>query len=183
MQNSLHTEQELLDGLAVSERKAVETIYQMHYPTVTKWIMGHGGQEQDAADIYQEAITVLYEKAQCEDFRLTCKIGTYLFAVAKNLWYKKAKEVQHTDVEEYDSTYEEDINAHKERELHFEQLENALDELGEPCRALLKAFYHKGKSMQEIADDFDYTNPNNAKTQKYKCLTRLKKIFFSTQVK
>jgi hypothetical protein len=36
--------------------------------------------------------------------------------------------------------------------------------------------------MQEIAADFGYTNPDNAKTQKYKCLMRLKKIFFSARV-
>jgi hypothetical protein len=33
--------------------------------------------------------------------------------------------------------------------------------------------------MQEIATDFKYTNADNAKTQKYKCLVRLKKIFFA----
>ena len=32
--------------------------------------------------------------------------------------------------------------------------------------------------MPEIADLFRYTNADNAKTQKYKCLVRLKKIFF-----
>lgn len=183
MQNSLHTELELLNGLAESKRFAVEEVYNAHYPTVTKWIISHGGQNVDAADIYQEAITVLYEKAQDEEFRLTCKIGTYLFAIAKNLWYKKVRDVATVEISEFEASYEDDINAHIEREQHYEQLDDALEELGEPCRSLLKAFYHKGKSMQEIAIDFEYTNPNNAKTQKYKCLARLRKLFFSTQVK
>jgi hypothetical protein len=33
--------------------------------------------------------------------------------------------------------------------------------------------------MQEICTEFGYTNADNAKTQKYKCLTRLKKLFFT----
>jgi hypothetical protein len=33
--------------------------------------------------------------------------------------------------------------------------------------------------MQEIAAAFGYTNADNAKNQKYKCLVRLKKIFFT----
>ena len=53
--------------------------------------------------------------------------------------------------------------------------------LGEPCRSLLRAYYHDDKSMQQIAVAFGYTNPDNAKTQKYKCLTRLKKIFFNAK--
>ena len=35
------------------------------------------------------------------------------------------------------------------------------------------------KSMEEIAKSFGYTNADNAKNQKYKCLMRLKKIFFT----
>jgi DNA-directed RNA polymerase specialized sigma24 family protein len=70
---------------------------------------------------------------------------------------------------------------HREREEHYAQLDAALDALGEPCRSLLRAFYHHDKSMQEIAAEFGYTNPDNAKTQKYKCLMRLKKIFFNAK--
>jgi hypothetical protein len=33
--------------------------------------------------------------------------------------------------------------------------------------------------MQELAAAFGYTNADNAKNQKYKCLMRLKKLFFS----
>ena len=33
--------------------------------------------------------------------------------------------------------------------------------------------------MNEIAGSFGYTNADNAKTQKYKCLVRLKKLFFA----
>jgi len=59
----------------------------------------------------------------------------------------------------------------------------ALDQVGEPCRTLLKDFYHNNKSMQEIATEFGYTNPDNAKTQKYKCLVRLRKLFYNMQAK
>jgi hypothetical protein len=51
--------------------------------------------------------------------------------------------------------------------------------LGEPCKSLLEAFYIQKRSMQEIATGFGYTNAENAKNQKYKCLMRLKKLFFS----
>jgi hypothetical protein len=34
--------------------------------------------------------------------------------------------------------------------------------------------------MPEIAASFGYTNAENAKTQKYKCLMRLKKLFFAS---
>lgn len=154
--------------------------------------MKNGGGEQDAADLFQEAMVVMFEKAQAENFRLTCKIGTYLFAISKHLWYKK-KQQQYKQPgllpdgagaeDGMDWAYEDDIKVHQEREIHYSQLDASLDQLGEPCRSLLKAFYHHDKSMVEIAADFGYTNPENAKTQKYKCLTRLRKIFHGVQAK
>lgn len=191
MHDQLHSEQELLKELATGERIATEQIYSKHYPIITKWIRNNGGTESDAADVYQEAMVILYEKAQTEDFRLTCKIGTYLFSISKNLWYKKINKSQKQPdslsepgfEEKLDRAYEDDINVHHERENHFRQLDDALEQLGEPCSSLLKAFYQQDKSMTEIALQFGYTNPDNAKTQKYKCLTRLKKLFYGVQAK
>ena len=36
--------------------------------------------------------------------------------------------------------------------------------------------------MQELADVFGYHNPDNAKNQKYKCMNRLRKLFFNQKV-
>lgn len=186
------TEQELLAELAAGNRAATEEVYNRHYPVITRWIQKNGGTIPDAADVYQEAIVVLYEKAQNEGFRLSCKIGTYLFAVSKNLWYKKVQKLQKEPGNlpdgagqdgRTDWAYEDDIKAHQEREIYYSQLNSALDQIGEPCSSLLKAFYQHDKSMQEIATEFGYTNTDNAKTQKYKCLNRLRKLFYGVQAK
>jgi len=178
---TLDTELQTLDALAKGSRQATEQVYRQHSKIVIGWIVQNGGEASDAEDVFQEAMVVLFEKAQAAEFRLTCKIGTYLFAVSKHLWYKKIKQNQrvsfNTEPEE-NIAYEEDITGHEERELHYEQLNWALDKLGEPCRSLLKAFYQSEKSMQQIAADFGYTNADNAKTQKYKCLNRLRKLFY-----
>jgi RNA polymerase sigma factor (sigma-70 family) len=191
VQYSLHNEQFLLERLAVNDRKATELVYREHYKPVMTWIQARGGATEDAADVFQEAMLILFQKAQQEDFRLSCRIGTYLVAVAKFIWYKKLQLQQRQpdfllpgagEEEGPDHAYEDDLKVQEEREAHFDQLGIAMEELGEPCRSLLRAFYHEDKSMQEIALQFGYTNPDNAKTQKYKCLTRLKKLFYSSQV-
>lgn len=181
MYQALQTEQQLLDALANSNRQATELIYRQHSKIVIAWIVQNGGDAVDAEDIFQEAMVILFEKSQSASFRLSCKIGTYLFAVCKHLWYKKWKRGQRTvlgDDFTQEKAYEDDIVGHEERELHFEQLDQALDKIGEPCRTLLRAFYMQNKSMQDIAAQFGYTNADNAKTQKYKCLNRLRKLFY-----
>jgi RNA polymerase sigma factor (sigma-70 family) len=74
---------------------------------------------------------------------------------------------------------EEDIEEHERRDEEFELMEKAISNLGEPCKSLIEAFYIQKRNMQDIASQFGYTNADNAKNQKYKCLMRLKKIFFA----
>ena len=61
-------------------------------------------------------------------------------------------------------------------------MNQSLENLGEPCAALIKDFYVNKLSMDEIAEKFGYTNSDNAKNQKYKCLQRLKRYFFDNRL-
>jgi DNA-directed RNA polymerase specialized sigma24 family protein len=74
---------------------------------------------------------------------------------------------------------EEDLEIHEKRNTDFAIMERALNSLGEPCRSLIEGFYIKKLDMQALSKEFGYTNADNAKTQKYKCLMRLKKLFFA----
>ena len=74
---------------------------------------------------------------------------------------------------------ENEIEEHERVNVEFEIMEKALINLGEPCKSLLEAYYLQKQNMQVIAANFGYTNADNAKNQKYKCLMRLKKIFFT----
>jgi DNA-directed RNA polymerase specialized sigma24 family protein len=77
---------------------------------------------------------------------------------------------------------EDELEKIAEKEQILTRLEDAVEKLGEPCSSLIKAFYLEKQNMQNIADRFGYTNAENAKTQKYKCFMRLKKIFFDNTI-
>jgi len=178
-----NNEKILLQGLARNDRKAVETIYRDNYGMVQALIINNNGSTDDARDVFQEAMIVLYEKARSGTFELQCQIKTYMYSVSRRLWLKKLQQSKRftTDFGDPDSVVpvEDDLEDHLKRDQEFGMMEKAILGLGEPCKSLLEAFYIEKKNMQEIAADFGYTNAENAKTQKYKCLMRLKKIFFS----
>ena len=81
------------------------------------------------------------------------------------------------DFQEY-SPVEDEVEQYAERDIQFGKMQSALQLLGEPCKTIIEDFYINNRSMQEICENFGYTNADNAKTQKYKCLQRLKKLFF-----
>ena len=176
-------ESALLEGLAANDKKSVETIYQQNYNMVQSLIINNNGSPDDAKDIFQEAMIVLYEKARSGTFELNCQIKTYVYSVSRRLWLKRLQQLNRDsaplgDIESI-VPVEEEIEGHEQRNAEFEMMEKAINSLGEPCKSLLEAYYLQKQNMQVIAANFGYTNSDNAKNQKYKCLMRLKKIFFT----
>ena len=181
--NTSEQEQILLQGLATNDKSAIETIYRENYSTIQSFIVKNNGYPDDARDIFQEAMIVLFEKVTSGSFELTCQIKTYLYSVCRRLWLKRLQQLQrfNPSVENVEETVavEDELEAHEKRNADLILMENALTKIGEPCKSLLESYYLQKKSMPEIAEFFGYTNADNAKTQKYKCLVRLKKIFFA----
>jgi RNA polymerase sigma factor (sigma-70 family) len=176
-------EQALLQGLARNDKNAVETIYRDNYNMIQSLIINNNGSADDAKDLFQEAIIVLYEKLKPGNFELNCQIKTYLYSVCKRLWLKRLQQTSRflTPSNGLENTVpvDDDLEEYGKRDKEFEVMNKAMGQLGEPCKSLLEAYYLQKKNMQDIAADFGYTNADNAKNQKYKCLIRLKKIFFT----
>ena len=172
----------LLQGLARQDKKAIESIYKENFGLIQALVLNNSGSVDDAKDIFQEAMIVLYQKVQSGSFELNCQLKTFVYSVCRRLWLKRLMhQNRYTLYENHDQfvVVDEAVEDHDEKAAAFGLMEKAMNGLGEPCRSLLEAFYLQKKGMQEIAADFGYTNADNAKTQKYKCLMRLKKLFFS----
>jgi RNA polymerase sigma factor (sigma-70 family) len=181
--STLEEEKLLLKGLAANDKQAIETIYRDNYAMIQAFILNNSGSHDDARDIFQEAMIVLFEKARTETFELSSQLKTYIYSVCRRLWLKKLNQMNRysgrLDNMEETIPVDEDMELHEKRDTDFTLMENAMSKIGEPCKSLLDAYYIQKKHMQEIAADFGYTNADNAKTQKYKCLMRLKKLFFA----
>ncbi|WP_033563336.1 RNA polymerase sigma factor [Sphingobacterium sp. SYP-B4668] len=177
-------DQEIVDGILAGDNLALDAIYKLYYPSISHMILQNNGSEEEAKDIFQEAVIVLYDKVTFGNFELKSKLKTYLYSICRRLWLKQLNRsgasYATNDINDYQDTlqYEDDIAKHEEQDLKFSQMEAAMNKLGEPCKTILQDFYINNHSMQEICEKFGYTNTDNAKTQKYKCLQRLKKLFF-----
>ena len=181
--STIEQEQLLLKGLAQSDKASVEAIYRENYAIIQSFILNNNGSADDARDIFQEAMVVLYEKSRNTTFSLNCQIRTYIYSICRRLWLKRLQQLSKfgTQAESLEEVVavEEEIEEHEKRNADFLLMENSMGKIGEPCKSLLDAYYLQKKSMQDIAAEFGYTNADNAKTQKYKCLIRLKKLFFT----
>ena len=173
----------LLEGIAAEDRNSVEQLYRQHYIMIQTMVLANAGTKDDAADLFQETVIVLYEKIKNGSFELNCLLKTFLYSIARRLWLKKLQQQQRfisqPDGLEESVPVEDEIENHLKLQNDFFIMESAMNKVGEPCKSLLQAYYLQKKHMNVIAQEFGYTNADNAKTQKYKCLVRLKKLFFA----
>jgi RNA polymerase sigma factor (sigma-70 family) len=179
------TDNEYVEGLRLSDNAVIRAVYKKFYPAIMRMVLNNNGTEQEAKDVFQESILVLYHHVQNQNFILSCALQTYLYSVAKRLWLKQLSKKSGTlklDERFYEggdfANAENEVGVYEEREQNLDRMHESIGQLGEPCKTLLEDFYMVRLGMDEIAEKFGYTNADNAKNQKYKCLQRLKKIFF-----
>ncbi len=167
------TDQEIIDSIKEGrDEKALLKLYQF-FPSIQKFLLNTGASKDEALDIYQDALFLLCKKVRQGDFKLSARLSTYLFGVAKFLWKEELlKKNKHVALD-FDLPQEELLEL-KEQEQKMNLAEKVLNELGEKCLQILQAFYQEGLRMESIASRFGFGTEKSAKNQKYKCLERAK---------
>lgn len=181
------TDSQFIDGLRTNSNEVLTALYKKYYNIVLKLIVSNNGTQEEAQDIYQETIIIVFENVKKPEFELNCQLQTYIYSIAKRLWLKQLKKNGKTFLfkegeEEEVADVTNDLSEHFKKEDNIFKMNQSMELLGEPCNTIITDFYVLKLSMDDIAEKFGYTNSDNAKTQKYKCLQRLKKYFFEKQV-
>lgn len=137
-------------------------------------------QEETAADIFQDAVITLYWNVKQEKLtELTSSLKTYLFAIGKNLALKKIKKDKKLVIDDEVTGLNASVT-YSEMPLEYDQrhriIGECVAELGEPCCSILSMFYFDRFTMDSISRRLGHKNENVTKTQKLRCLQKLKKL-------
>ena len=150
-------------------------MYQMLLPLISNLIEQNGGTEEDARDVFQDAVMIIYEKARQPGFQLTSQFNTFFYGICRNLWGNRLQKRSFSEV-----TIPKDIK-YKEGDLpdmDFSGLEQqklfdkAFAGLGGDCQRLLLLYFQK-VPMDEIASEMGYSSEGYARRRKFMCKERL----------
>ncbi|MEL6593888.1 MAG: sigma-70 family RNA polymerase sigma factor, partial [Bacteroidota bacterium] len=144
---------------------------------IIAFVRERGGTEAEAEDIYQDAVVNLLIAIQDGRFEGRSAVSTYLFAISKNLWYRRFR--RHNLEDDYRASLpsdEQDTDSPEvlllEADQHS-QLFAVLDQLKDKCREVLSLWSQK-YSMKEIAARLHYQNEQVVRNKKNLCLKELK---------
>jgi RNA polymerase sigma factor (sigma-70 family) len=172
--------QEILDRIRNGEMDTLLELYRSGRNTVRAFVTRNSGSTDEADDILQEALVILWQRIRANRFEPLAQPGTFIFATARNLWFrqiarrKKMRALNPDDVQKEDDTLSSlDLLVMAE---DAESVQHALALLSEQCRSLLLAFYWEELSMEQIAVRFGYANAQTAKSKKYQCKKNLREL-------
>jgi RNA polymerase sigma factor (sigma-70 family) len=141
-------------------------------------VLQNHGTEDDAADIFQDALLSIYQKARTQDFVLTCPLEAFLYLICKNKWLNELNKRKFKNVtltEDNGIALSEDSFKLAEdcalKEQRFNLISEKLAELGDACQQLLHLSW-SGKSMEEVAEVLQVTY-GYARKKKCACMAKL----------
>ena len=167
-----YTVEAIIEGIRSSDNNVLQFVYRKHYPKIKFFVLKNCGTDDEAKDIFQDAIIIIYKKIRDGSLVLDCSFRTYLYSVCKFLWLKQLKKKNKSletnseglDLIEIDDDLENLYNENERYKLyqhHFEML-------NKDCQKVLKLFLKK-VPLKEIAMEMGYSSEKYAKKRKYQC--------------
>lgn len=166
---------EILERISRGDERILDHLYSKYYRMMTKVVLSNSGTEEEAKDVYQEALLAFWQKASSGKLVLTSKISTYLYSICLNQWRKELDRKSRLTSEEVDS---EEFQTHEAKE-RLKIVKECIEELGDVCKGVLTYYYFDGLGMQDIAEKMNFANTDTAKTKKYKCKKKLDSLIKS----
>jgi RNA polymerase sigma factor (sigma-70 family) len=165
-------EKEIFERIQQGDEKALEFLYKKYYRMMTKMVITNSGTEDEARDIYQDALIVFWQKAVSGNLVMTSKISTYIYSICQNLWRKELDRKKKLSNEAKDASVSIDTESAEREKI----IAGCINQLGETCKKVLMYYYFEEMSMQDIADKLGFANTDTAKTKKYKCKKKLDEL-------
>ena len=170
-----YSDQEIIKGIKVRDRKVLAHLYQHYYPMILDFTRKNSGNEDDARDLFQEGLVVIFEKVTSDQLRLSSAFRTYLYAVCRNKWLMvlRRKRTGPQMIVDTEQLNQEIPEAPQDclRQEQFEVYRKHFEQLSSDCQKVLKMFF-KGHSLKEIAQEMGFTEAY-AKKRKFTCQKHL----------
>ena len=159
---TLHPDQMYIEGLATNNSVVIQSIYKKFVPKVVSYIRNNSGDQDQAQDVVQEILILLFNQAKAKKLQLSCPFDAYFFLLCKRKWLNELKKASNKGVtikDDFISTTESTQAMVTETELFNEKQELfdlMFQKLGDKCKEVLQLSFSL-KSMEEVAEKLNVT--------------------------
>lgn len=169
---------DLIKGIRNHDSSILHHVYQYHYPIIEGYIIHNQGSRDEARDVFQEAMIIVYNKIRSDELELTCKFGTYLYSICKNIWIQERKKYLHRAEKLRQQPLVVNDPGPGEDPLLKKHLNELFDkhfaDLSSDCQKIL-SMYFNNFSVEDIRTAMKYKDLHHTADRKYRCKKSLMK--------
>jgi len=169
-----YTDEQILSSLKRRENHVVSYIARKYLPMIKYMLREQKGDEDDAEDLFQEALIIIIKKIDSDEFKLTAKFSTYLYAVCKNLFEYRKKRKAVADkhlLQKADTVIDEDFSENYDKKYQYKIYKHYFSKLGSSCQDILN-LYWVDMPIKEIAVKVGSTE-GYVRKKKHECKKKL----------
>lgn len=163
------------EKLGRNDPTVVRMLYKQHFPAVKQYVLQNSGTTNDAEDMFQEALTILWLKVKEGSLLPNSAPGAFLFQVAKNKWLDVVRSAAHKHMRILHDDRQPDVRSEMadDTEEKLARLREVYARLDEKCRQVLDQFYFERKDLATIASAMG-VEEESIRTIKYRCMMKLR---------
>lgn len=153
------SDQHIIDSIRKRDDRAFKYLQVKFQDSIRLMVIEMGGSTEDAKDVFSEGLIALIHLVDRDDFVLTCKLGTLVYALCKKSWERhleKQVAVNNYHVRKLESSPEWDFTEESDQQLYQEIFWECFTQLEKVCQEILEG-YLKEISPKEIADKLGYS--------------------------
>lgn len=185
-----YSDKTILSGIRNRKDSILEYLYSELFPQIKRIIIKYGGNEQDARDLFQEGLIIIFQRLKNNDLVIKSSFNNYFIVLCRFIWFRQNNIKQNynsaENIEEISSPEHSGSDTVQELpgiETYNEYVANKSEKifqrhyrkLSPDCKKVIKMFYRK-KRFREIAKKMTYTNEDYARRKKYLCMQQLMKM-------
>ena len=164
-----------IEGLRANDPQVLREIYTAHFPSVCRFVLKNNGLRDDAMDMFQEAVSVLWLKAKDNQLEEGTDPGAFLFRVARNKWldHLRSASRRNMSVVPVEHIPDQEAEATADAEERIQRMRSVYERMDERCRTVLGRFYFERNDLATIAAAMGVSE-ESIRTIKYRCMMKLR---------
>lgn len=182
------SDNQIIEGIATGSSDILRMLYthKDYFGKVYTHVLKNSGNTDEVNDVFQISLMRVHQNIINQKYQPNKKIAFkwYFFVVAKNTWKEHLRVKKKMPTQELsnwmrreDETFES-LSYELVMDEDYQDIHQALAQLGEKCRTLIKRRYFEEERFIDIAKG-DKVLSSTLRTRHSRCVKKLKTIFFS----
>ncbi|MCF8335333.1 MAG: RNA polymerase sigma factor [Bacteroidales bacterium] len=170
---------EIIRGIRERDNNILEYLYNEYFGMIYDFVYQNNGSEDDARDVLQEAIILIYKKIRNESLELNSSFKIYFYSVCQRIWFHelRSRKIEYNHILNYaipDSEFVDSVNEEYKQQKKYRLYQEHFNKLSIECKKVLRMFL-RNCSLKHIAKMMQYKSQEYAKKRKFICKEQLVK--------